>query len=632
MNAAADALRPSRVLSAAWTDLRSCWAALAGTALVCLALGTVILLPLIGALFRFLIARTHSSAVADVDIARFLFATAPGIVALILVTALMLAVTAFEQACLMYTGLGRVRGVLLRVRDASEHAVRHAIPILGLTVLLVVRLLIVTVPFAGAIGAVYWIALHQYDINYYLTARPAAFWTATAAIGVIAVALAVVLAKLAVSWILILPLVVFEKKSPTAAFAESARRMRGHQRDAALSLLAWAILAVLLTIGATPAMQALGRLVAPAFGQSMVGMLIFVGLIAVTWLAVVFAINALLAALFALISVRLYVGTEPPSDRAMPHRATGHIVLGERVVKISWVATISIIIAAVPVAAGVAYLLLQGTWNDQAVLVFAHRGDSSAAPENTLAAFRRAGEEHTDFVELDVQESSDGVVLVAHDSDLMKVARVPLKIWSSTAAQLRAVDIGSYFSRAFSDQRLPTLAEALAVCKGISRVDIELKDYGHDQQLEERVIALVEAAGMQQQIITMSLSRTMVAKMKRLRPTWTSGLLIAKAFGNVSRLPVDFLAVESRMATRNLVRTAHAAGKPVYVWTVNDPQRMIRLMGLGVDGLITDKPALGREVVANYATMSPAQRLFLYVMTRLGVRQEISEPEWDLRP
>ena len=86
---------------------------------------------------------------------------------------------------------------------------------------------------------------------------------------------------------------------------------------------------------------------------------------------------------------------------------------------------------------------------------------------------------------------------------------------------------------------------------------------------------------MQNQIVTMSLNGAMVAKMKRLRPEWTSGLLIAKAIGNVSRLPVDFLAVESRMATREMIRSAHAAHKPVYVWTVNDSERMIRLYGPG---------------------------------------------------
>jgi len=130
----------------------------------------------------------------------------------------------------------------------------------------------------------------------------------------------------------------------------------------------------------------------------------------------------------------------------------------------------------------------------------------------------------------------------------------------------------------------------------------------------------------------MSLSRDLVQSMKRIRPSWSSGLLSAKAIGNLSDLPVDFLAVESRMATRRFIRAAHAANKPVYVWTVNDPQRMIRMIGFGVDGLITDRPALAKEVLAHYAEMSEAQRLFVFIMTRLGVREEISEPGDDQRP
>ena len=110
---------------------------------------------------------------------------------------------------------------------------------------------------------------------------------------------------------------------------------------------------------------------------------------------------------------------------------------------------------------------------------------------------------------------------------------------------------------------------------------------------------LVETAGMQNDIVTMSLNHRMVENMKRLRPNWTAGLLAAKAIGEPSRLPFDFLAVESRMATRSFIPTAHAAHKPVYVWTVNDPQRMVRM---------------------------------LFSMTQLGVREEISEPEDDLRP
>jgi len=214
----------------------------------------------------------------------------------------------------------------------------------------------------------------------------------------------------------------------------------------------------------------------------------------------------------------------------------------------------------------------------------------------------------------------------------MKVGGSPLKIWQAVAEELRAVDIGTYFAPSFASERVPTLAEALAACKGVSRVDIELKDYGHNDRLEERVVELVEAAGMEDQIVTMSLSRGMVAKMKSLRPGWTAGLLTAKAIGDLTGVPADFLAVEKAMATRRFVRSAHRAGKPVYVWTVDDPARMIRMIGLGVDGLITNRPDVAREVVDRYARMTQAERLFLFVMTTLGAEPDVTPPAEQLRP
>ena len=200
-------------------------------------------------------------------------------------------------------------------------------------------------------------------------------------------------------------------------------------------------------MAATPVMQALGRLVAPVFGESMLGLLVLLGIIAVTWLIVGFAISVLLGSLFAMICVRWYAATAHEGEIVLQSRSPAAGVPGARALYKSWWAVILLAVIAVPAAAGAAYVLMQDNWIDRPVLIFAHRGASEAAPENTLAAFRRAGVEHADYVELDVQESADGVVLVAHDSDLMKVARVPLKIWASTAAQLRAVDIGSYLSR-----------------------------------------------------------------------------------------------------------------------------------------------------------------------------------------
>ncbi len=139
------------------------------------------------------------------------------------------------------------------------------------------------------------------------------------------------------------------------------------------------------------------------------------------------------------------------------------------------------------------------------------------------------------------------------------------------------------------------------MCKGRCRVVVELKSYGHDERLEERVAAIVEAAGMENDCIFMSLDHDMVRKMKRLRPDWRSGVLVAKAIGDLTTLEADFLAVEAGMATPRFVRQAHRAGRDVYVWTVNYAASMLLAMGRGVDGLITDQPDLARRVVSSAA-------------------------------
>ena len=490
----------------------------------------------------------------------------------------------------------------------------------------------IVAPFAAAIGLVYWGLLRGHDINFYLTHRPPAFSAAVAIAALVVVALAIVLARSALNWLLVLPLVVFEGVLPVRAFAESARRMEGRRKSAAYTLAAWAALAIALPIVVTWGAHVLGRTVVPAVGGSVAGILVLVGALALAWGAASLAVGVFIAAWFASIVVRAYAADARAASARLPQRAGDKLTLEGRRWRVSFRAFAGGLVGAVLLAAGAAYLLMRGGLSERPITIFAHRGAAAEAPENTLAASRRAGAMRTDFVELDVQETGDGVVVVVHDSDLMKVGGSPLKIWEGTAEQLRAVDIGSVFDPRFKDERVPTLAEALAACKGVSRVDIELKDYGHDGHLEESVVALVTAAGMEADIVKMSLSRDMVAKMKRLRPGWTSGLLTAKALGDLSGVPADFLAVEKAMATRRFIRAAHRAGKPVYVWTVDDPARMIRMIGLGVDGLITNRPDVARAVCDRYARMTQAERLFVFVMTSLGAEKDVRPPAEELRP
>ena len=116
-----------------------------------------------------------------------------------------------------------------------------------------------------------------------------------------------------------------------------------------------------------------------------------------------------------------------------------------------------------------------------------------------------------------------------------------------------------------------------------------------------------------------------VRKMKALRPDWKVGLLMSVSAGNLQASGADFLAVNARFATRPFVRSAHLRGMKVFAWTVDDASTMSAMIGRGVDGVITNKPALAKAVLAERAGMSPALRLLLELADVLGVKPEIGD-------
>jgi glycerophosphoryl diester phosphodiesterase len=202
---------------------------------------------------------------------------------------------------------------------------------------------------------------------------------------------------------------------------------------------------------------------------------------------------------------------------------------------------------------------------------------------------------------------------------------VNLKIWDATMERLKDIDLGSWKSQQFKNERTPTLAAVLDECKGKIKVNIELKYYGHDKQLEQRVADIVDSRGMDSQIVAMSLNAEGVRKMKSLRPDWKVGLLLSVYAGDLSKVDADFLAVNAAFVSRRFVRDAHDNGKQVYVWTVNDAPAMSTMIGRGVDGLITDKPALARSVLEQRAQMSAPERLLLELAGIFGITPEFAE-------
>jgi glycerophosphoryl diester phosphodiesterase len=357
----------------------------------------------------------------------------------------------------------------------------------------------------------------------------------------------------------------------------------------------------------------LAALLVPYESTSLVWILFVLGLLLLFSAAMNLAVNLLATIAFATLLWNLYKdvssGESPPIAPADAYPTTFRLLP----FALTRTRLLAGLVAGALLATTVGALSLRGVAVEDDAEVTAHRGASAAAPENTLAAVRQAIKDRADWVEIDVQETADGEVVVFHDSDFKKAAGVDLKIWDATLDDLRTIDVGRRFGPQFAGQRVPTLDQVLELCKDRVGVNIELKYYGHDQRLEQRVADIVEAHDMQSQIVIMSLKKEAVRKMKALRPGWRVGLLAAVAIGDATRFEADFLAVNVKLARPDFIHAAHRRGKQVHVWTVNDAVTMSAMLSRGADNLITDDPALARSVLEQRRRLSPVERLFIAV-------------------
>lgn len=273
------------------------------------------------------------------------------------------------------------------------------------------------------------------------------------------------------------------------------------------------------------------------------------------------------------------------------------------------------------IATGLAYTIVDVLGDDRVIGVTAHRGSSQAAPENTRRAFELAIEEGADFIELDVQETADGQIVVLHDADLMRMAGVDKRIWESTYDEVKDLDIGSSFDPQFSDQRLLLLEDAIELARDRIGLNIELKFNGHDEDLVRRVVDIIRAKKFESQCFLTSLDNDGLVQAKAIAPDLRTGLIIFESLGDVSKLDVEVLSVNADNLQDDLVRKAHAAGMEVHVWTVNDPAQMGRLIDRGVDNILTDTPAEAVALRAERAQLSDVERVMLVLRHLMDQRK-----------
>lgn len=232
------------------------------------------------------------------------------------------------------------------------------------------------------------------------------------------------------------------------------------------------------------------------------------------------------------------------------------------------------------------------------VAVIAHRGNSAAAPENTLAAFESAIRAGADAVELDVRLSADGHLVLMHDETVDRTTDGQGHVSELTLEQLRRLDAGGRFDPAFTGERIPTLDDALAVIKGRAMAFVEIKTA---DRITPRLVAEALARhGMVDSTLLISFEEAPLEAMRAIAPQLPLGALVP--FGHtphkraLSTRSSATLAKHTRLH-RGDVKNAHSRAFKVYSWTVNTPEAMREQVALGVDGLITDDVATARSVL-----------------------------------
>ena len=414
----------------------------------------------------------------------------------------------------------------------------------------------VAAPFLAAAAFIFVRYLTDFDINFYLAEKPPVLWQAGGAIALLLLLMLWPLTGIMASWFVALPLVLVEGNKPAHALRRSRAIVAPVRSRVMLTLAAWfllstALMAVagsLLDLGVSGAML--------LAGDSLQAMAYLMGGLLIAWALANFTIAFFSASVLSLGILRLFRQLFPDALDTVPESGLASDS-GMRSLRVSGgvLATVFVLISL-----GAGLVLIRAfdqVGADGSTDIIAHRGASYDAPENTLAAMEEAILQGADWVEIDVQETREGEVVVIHDRDLMKVGGSPLSVWDAPLAELQQVDIGSRIDGKFSTERIPTLKQLLQFCRGRIRVVIELKYYGQEERLEERVAEIVGAEAMQDDIVAMSLSYAGVQKLKSLRPDWKVGLLSSVALGDVTRLEADFFAVNGQFAGRSFIRSAH---------------------------------------------------------------------------
>ncbi|MBQ8297921.1 MAG: glycerophosphoryl diester phosphodiesterase membrane domain-containing protein [Ruminococcus sp.] len=237
--------------------------------------------------------------------------------------------------------------------------------------------------------------------------------------------------------------------------------------------------------------------------------------------------------------------------------------------------------------------------------VTAHRGFSYAAPENTMYAFEEAIRSGSDYIELDVQLTADGELVVFHDDTLDRTTDGTGRLSAYTYEELSELSCGEWFRKGgndFTDAKIPLLSEVLEFAgENNTLLNVEIKKSGRTEETARKSAELIAEYGLSDSCYVTSFDYTALRAVKETDSEIKTGLIANIASPAMYTLRyIDAVSLNYVFVNKSIVGNAHKGGKRVFVWTVNSRDDMERMVSIGADNIITDRPDIASEVVYSY--------------------------------
>jgi len=235
-------------------------------------------------------------------------------------------------------------------------------------------------------------------------------------------------------------------------------------------------------------------------------------------------------------------------------------------------------------------------------LLIAHRGLSAVAPENTLSAFKYAIRSKADMIEVDIRLTKDGTPVIIHDAKVDRTTNGRGKVKNFYLWTLKELDAGNWFDLKYKGEKIPTLDETLKFINGKIPINIEIKTSTRKNEIAEKVLAIVFENGYEEKTLISSFDPRVLRRIKKLTDEIPTALLYHypiyfNPIKTLKNLNAVALIHNFKFTTSNLVKKIHDAGFKIFVYTVNDPKDIRKMIDIGVDGIITDNVRLARNVL-----------------------------------